>query len=80
MLLVFDALAETAGRQKFPGECLVSPGEVDGLVQVDAIAEPAVFENYNLDEMDFSQELEGEECLLSAVSVSAQDLLKTVVV
>lgn len=55
--------------------------QIDALVQVDdVVVESAGFVEYNLDGLDFSQELAVEEYLLSAESLSAQDLLDAAVV
>lgn len=78
--LVFDALAEAAGRLNFPDGWLVNPLGVDALVQFDALVGSAEFAECNLDGLDFSQEPAAEEYLLSAGSVSAKNLLDAAVV
>ena len=78
--LVLDALDEAARTLQFPGDGLMDSLGVDVRVQVDALAESVGFVEYKLDGLDFSQELAAGEYLLSAGSVTGQDLLDASVV
>ena len=77
--LVFGALRDAAGCLDLPGSCVLDSLELDVLVQFDVPAESVGFVECTVDALGFSQEL-AAEYLLSAESLSAQEVLGAVAV